>query len=149
MILSHVRRNHHSPFHPHKRAESAAIVRVVFLLVGVLGFIPVSPQLRRSVVTATIDAGARPVPSRTAHIVHLFRIAGLSRRTAAQPHLTVFGGAIYLVRFRIIVGQESAATSCVTLPRFLHLILGSMVGLGSRLPRIIGVAAHSLKRRSR
>jgi len=127
--------------------KAATIVGVVFLLVGVLGFIPGITTNFGDLSFAGHQSEARLFGLFQVSILHnivhlLFGIAGLAlARTAAQARTyLVFGGAIYLVLFvyGLIVGQESAANFVPvnTADDFLHLILGiGMVGLGVALTR--------------
>ena len=130
-----------------KVQKAAAIVGVVFLLVGVLGFIPGITTNFDDLSFAGHQSDARLFGLFQVSILHnivhlLFGIAGLAMaRTAAQARTyLVFGGAIYLVLFvyGLIVGQESAANFVTvnTADDFLHLILGiGMIGLGLALTR--------------
>ena len=127
--------------------KAAAIVGVVFLLVGVLGFIPGITTNFGDLSFAGHESDARLFGLFQVSILHnivhlLFGIAGLAlARTAAQARTyLVFGGAIYLVLFvyGLIVGQESAANFVPvnTADDILHLILGiGMIGLGLALTR--------------
>ena len=127
--------------------KAAAIVGVVFLLVGVLGFIPGITTNFGDLSLAGHESDARLFGLFQVSILHnivhlLFGIAGLAlARTAAQARTyLVFGGVIYLVLFvyGLIVGQESAANFVPvnTADDFLHLILGiGMIGLGLVLTR--------------
>jgi hypothetical protein len=127
--------------------KAAAIVGVVFLLVGVLGFIPGITTNFGDLSFAGHDSDARLFGLFHVSILHnivhlLFGIAGLAlARTAAQARTyLVFGGVIYLVLFvyGLIVGQESAANFVPvnTADDILHLILGiGMIGLGLALTR--------------
>jgi hypothetical protein len=127
--------------------KAAAIVGVVFLLVGVLGFIPGITTNFGDLSFAGHQSDARLFGLFQVSILHnivhlLFGIAGLAMaRTAAQARTyLVVGGAIYLVLFvyGLIVGQESAVNFVPvnTADDFLHLILGiGMIGLGLALTR--------------
>src|SRR5215203_6381939 len=127
--------------------KAAAAVGIVFLLVGVLGFIPGVTTNFNDLAFATDDSRAELLGLFQVSILHnivhlLFGVAGLvMARTAAQArNYLVFGGAIYLVLFvyGLIVGQESAANFVPvnTADDFLHLVLGiGMVGLGLVLTR--------------
>jgi hypothetical protein len=127
--------------------KAAAIVGVVFLLVGVLGFIPGITTNFDDLSFAGHQSDARLLGLFQVSILHnivhlLFGIAGLAMaRTAAQARAyLVFGGAIYLVLFvyGLIVGQESAANFVPvnTADAFLPHSLGSgMIGLGLALTR--------------
>src|SRR5512133_1239279 len=127
--------------------KAAAMVGVVFLLVGVLGFIPGITTNFSDLSFAGHHSDARLFGLFQVSILHnivhlLFGIAGLAlARTAAQARTyLVFGGVIYLVLFvyGLIVGQESAANFVPvnTADDILHLILGiGMIGLGLALTR--------------
>jgi Domain of unknown function (DUF4383) len=127
--------------------KAAAIVGVVFLLVGVLGFIPGITTNFGDLSFAGHDSDAKLFGLFQVSILHnivhlLFGIAGLAlARTASQARTyLVFGGVIYLVLFvyGLIVGQESAANFVPvnTADDILHLILGiGMIGLGVALTR--------------
>jgi hypothetical protein len=127
--------------------KAAAVVGVVFLLVGVLGFIPGITTNFGDLSFAGHESDARLFGLFQVSILHnivhlLFGIAGLAlARTAAQARTyLVFGGVIYLVLFvyGLIVGQESAANFVPvnTADDILHLILGiGMIGLGLALTR--------------
>ena len=127
--------------------KAAAIVGVVFLLVGVLGFIPGITTNFSDLSFAGHESDARLFGLFQVSILHnivhlLFGIAGLAlARTAAQARTyLVFGGVIYLVLFvyGLIVGQESAANFVPvnTADDILHLLLGiGMIGLGLALTR--------------
>jgi hypothetical protein len=133
--------------------KAAAIVGVVFLLVGVLGFIPGITTNFGDLSFAGHQSDARLFGLFQVSILHnivhlLFGIAGLAlARTAAQARTyLVFGGVIYIVLFvyGLIVGQESAANFVPvnTADDFLHLILGiGMIGLGLALTRDRGGVA--------
>jgi hypothetical protein len=105
--------------------KAALAVGVVFLAVGVLGFIP---GVKVSILH---------------NIVHLlFGVAGIlmARSFSGARTYLVFGGAIYLVLFLygLLIGQESAANFVpVNLADdILHLLLGiGMIGLGLALSR--------------
>ena len=125
--------------------KAAAIVGVVFLLVGVLGFIPGITTNFGDMSFAGHDSDARLLGLFQVSILHnivhlLFGIAGLAMARTARHARTylVFGGAIYLVLFvyGLIVSQESAANFVPvnTADDILHLILGiGMIGLGVAL----------------
>jgi Domain of unknown function (DUF4383) len=126
--------------------KAAAIIGVVFLLVGVLGFIPGITTNFGDLSLAGHHSDARLFGLFQVSILHnivhlLFGIAGLAMaRTAAQARTyLVFGGAILvLFVYGLIVGQESAANFVPvnTADDFLHLILGiGMIGLGLALTR--------------
>jgi hypothetical protein len=131
--------------------KAALAVGIVFLAVGVLGFIPG--------ITTNYSALAIYSPHSDAlllgifqvsilhNIVHLlFGVAGLllARTVSGARNYLVWGGAIYLVLFvyGLIVGQRSAANFVPvnTADDFLHLVLGAgMIALGLALTRRRGV----------
>ncbi len=131
--------------------KAAAIVGVVFLLVGVLGFIPGITTNFGDLSFAGHQSDARLLGLFQVSILHnivhlLFGIAGLTMaRTAARAQLPG-------VRWRSTwccscTGSSSARnrrpTSCPsTADDFLHLILGiGMIGLGLALTRDRGGVA--------
>jgi len=127
--------------------KAAAAVGIVFLLVGVLGFVPgiTSNYGRLEFASANSEAlllGLFQV-SILHNIVHLlFGVLGLvMARTAsgARTYLVV-GGIVYLVLFLygLLVSQNSAANFVPlnTADDILHLLLGiGMLGLGLALTR--------------
>lgn len=129
---------------------AAAVVGVVFLLVGVLGFVPG--------VTAEYDAlqlagdesdalllGVFQV-SVLHNIVHLaFGVVGLvmARTAAAARTFLIGGGLIYVVLwlYGLVIDQDSAANFVPinTADNWLHLALAAgMIALGVVLPRRAG-----------
>ncbi len=133
---------------------AALAVGAVFLLVGVLGFVP-------GITTNYGELGAAGHHSEAMllgifqvsvlhNVVHLlFGIAGiaLSRtRDGARTYL-VGGGAIYLVLwlYGLVIDQESAANFVPlnSADNWLHLLLGlGMLGLGLGLSRRRTGVAH-------
>jgi hypothetical protein len=125
--------------------SASFIVGAVFLLVGILGFVP-------GITTNIADLGAAG-PDSEAHllgifqvsilhnIVHLlFGLAGfaLARTVSGARMYLIGGGAIYLVLwlYGLIVGQDSAANFVPVnaADDWLHLVLGlGMIGLGLAL----------------
>lgn len=121
---------------------AAALVGAVFLLVGVLGFIP----------GITTDSGSMEAAGHESHaellgifqvsvlhnVVHLlFGVAGiaLARRPSSARAFLVGGGAIYLVLFLygLIVDKDSQANFVPvnTADNWLHFVLGAgMIALG-------------------
>lgn len=126
---------------------TAAAVGAVFLLVGILGFIPG--------ITTGYDGMAFAGPESTAmlfgifevsilhNIVHLlFGVVGLalSRTSTGASAFLVGGGVIYLVLwiYGLIVGEQTQANFVPlnTADDWLHFVLGvAMVGLGLGLRR--------------
>ena len=129
---------------------AAALVGVVFLLVGVLGFIP----------GITADSGSLEAAGHESHaqlfglfqvsvlhnVVHLlFGAAGiaLARRPSSARAFLVGGGAIYLLLFLygLVVDQDSQANFVPlnTADDWLHLVLGAgMIALGVVLAKRSG-----------
>jgi Domain of unknown function (DUF4383) len=127
--------------------KAAAAVGAVFLLVGILGFIPgiTSNYDQLEFASAGSDAlllGLFQV-SILHNIVHLlFGVLGLvmARSASGARSYLVFGGVIYLVLFLygLLVGQNSAANFVPvnTADDILHLLLGiGMIALGLLLTR--------------
>jgi hypothetical protein len=117
--------------------KAAAIVGIVFLLVGVLVFIPVSPPpsaICHSPATSPTPgcSGCSRCRCCITSCTCSSRSPGMARTAAQARTYLAFGGAIYLVLFvyGLIVGQESAANivHVNTADDFLHLILGIHAG---------------------
>ncbi|WP_149179999.1 DUF4383 domain-containing protein [Streptomyces sp. TRM49041] len=126
---------------------AALLVGVVFLLVGVLGFIPGVTTDYDTMSFAGHDSDAKLLALFQVSILHnivhlLFGVAGVvSARTAAnaRPYLVV-GGVIYLALslYGVIIDLDGAANFVPvnTADNWLHFVLGiGMVGLGLALPR--------------
>ncbi len=126
---------------------AALVVGVVFLLVGVLGFIPGVTTNYDQLTFAGHDSEAALLGVFNVSILHnavhlLFGVAGLlMARTfsAARAYLTG-GGVIYLALFLygLVVDQNSAANFIPvnTADNYLHLGLGiGMIALGLILGR--------------
>jgi len=122
-------------------------VGVVFLLVGVLGFIPGITTNYDTMEFAAHHSDAKLLGifqvSILHNLVHLaFGLAGLAlSRTASQARLYLLaGGAIYLVLwlYGLIIDHDSAANFVPvnTADNWLHLLLGlGMIALGALLTR--------------
>ena len=131
--------------------KATLAVGVVFLLVGILGFIPGITSNYESLGFAGHGSGALLLGVFQVSILHnivhlLFGIAGvaMARSAAASKNYLVVGGAIYLVLwlYGLLIGQDSAANFVPvnTADNWLHFILGvAMIGLGLVLSR--GTAA--------
>ena len=130
------------------RVQIAALaVGIVFLLLGILGFIPGVTSNYSDLQFATHESEARLLGIFQVSILHnivhlLFGVAGLAMAStvALARNYLVFGGAIYLVLFLygLLVGQDSAANFVPvnTADDILHLVLGiGMIGLGLALSR--------------
>jgi hypothetical protein len=122
-------------------------VGAVFLLVGVLGFIPGITSSYSDLGFAGHNSNAKLLGIFQVSVLHnivhlLFGIAGiaLSRtRDGARTYL-VGGGVIYLVLwlYGLVVGQESSANfvPVSTADDWLHFVLGlGMIGVGLLLSR--------------
>jgi hypothetical protein len=122
--------------------KATAIVGAVFLVVGILGFIP---GVTTDYGTMTFDGHSDAMllgvfqVSILHNIVHLlFGVAGLAmaRTFGAAKAYLVWGGAIYLVLwiYGLIVHDQEAGANFVPLnsaDNWLHLVLGAgMVALG-------------------
>ena len=127
--------------------KAAAAVGVVFLLVGVLGFVPGITTNYDTLSFASHHSEAELLGLFQVSVLHnivhlLFGIAGLAlaRTVSGARNYLVVGGVIYLVLFvyGLLVGQESAANFVPvnTADDVLHLVLGlGMIGLGVALTR--------------
>ena len=127
--------------------KAASAVGVVFLLVGVLGFVPGITTNYDTLSFASHNSDARLLGLFQVSILHnfvhlLFGVAGLalSRTVSGARNYLVGGGIIYLVLFLygLLVSQNSAANFVPlnTADDLLHLILGiAMIGLGLALTR--------------
>jgi hypothetical protein len=121
---------------------AALAVSVVFLLVGVLGFIPGVTTHYGNMTFAGHQSDAHLLGVFQVSILHnvvhlLFGLAGLAlARTASGARLYLIGGgAIYLVLwlYGLVVGQDSSANFVPvnTADDWLHLVLGlGMIALG-------------------
>jgi hypothetical protein len=130
-------RTHRSPVQ-----AAAAVVGAVFLLVGILGFIPGITTDYDTMQFAGHESDAKLLGIFQVSILHnivhlLFGAAGLamSRRRDSAKTFLIAGGAIYLVLFvyGLLVGERSDANFVPlnTADDILHLVLGlGMIGLG-------------------
>ena len=131
--------------------KAALAVGIVFLAVGVLGFIPGITTNYSALAIYSHHSDALLLGIFQVSILHnivhlLFGIAGLvlARTVSGARNYLVWGGVIYLVLFvyGLIVGQRSAANFVPvnTADDFLHLVLGvGMIALGLALTRRRGV----------
>jgi hypothetical protein len=125
--------------------KAARLVGIVFLLVGVLGFIPGITTHYGDMSFAGHDSDAKLLGIFQVSILHnivhlLFGIAGLalSRTWEGARNFLIGGGVIYLVLwvYGLVTGQNSNANFVPvnTADDWLHLLLGlGMVGLGVAL----------------
>jgi arginine exporter protein ArgO len=126
---------------------AAAVVGAVFLLVGVLGFVPGITTNYSDMTFAGHTSEAKLLGIFQVSILHnlvhvLFGVAGLamSRSRDTARTFLVGGGVIYLVLwlYGLVVGQDSAANFVPvnTADDWLHFVLGAgMIGLGMALSR--------------
>jgi hypothetical protein len=127
--------------------KTAVAVGVVFLAVGILGFIPGITTDYGSMQFAGHDSGAMLLGIFQVSILHnivhlLFGVAGLAlaRTFAGARTFLIGGGAIYLVLwiYGLIIDKESGANFVPlnTADDWLHFVLGvGMVALGVILGR--------------
>ncbi|MGA8789058.1 MAG: DUF4383 domain-containing protein [Paenarthrobacter sp.] len=127
--------------------RAAQIVGAVFLLVGVLGFIPGITSNYGSLAFAGHGSEALLLGIFQVSILHnivhlLFGVAGiLMARTPGQArNYLIGGGAVYLVLwlYGLIIDQKSAGNFVPvnTADNWLHFVLGvGMIGLGLLLGR--------------
>jgi hypothetical protein len=126
-----------------KAVRTAAMaVGAVFLLVGILGFIPGITSNYDSLSFAGHMSDAKLLGIFQVSILHnvvhlLFGVAGLvlARRTASAINYLIVGGVVYLVLwlYGLLVSDASRANFVPvnTADDWLHLLLGiGMIGLG-------------------
>jgi hypothetical protein len=126
---------------------AATVVAAVFLLVGVLGFIPGITTGYNGITAAGHESSAMLFGIFHVSILHnivhlLFGVVGLlmARTVAAARGFLVGGGAIYLALwiYGLLIDPASAANFVPvnTADNWLHLLLGlGMIGLGLTLSR--------------
>ncbi len=127
--------------------KAAAVVGAVFLLVGVLGFVPGITSPYADLQFAGHESGAKLLGIFEVSVLHnvvhlLFGIAGLAmaRTWGTARQFLIGGGVIYLVLFvyGLVVGEESQANFVPvnSADNWLHLLLGlGMLVLGIALTR--------------
>lgn len=126
---------------------AAVVVGVVFLLVGVLGFIPGITTDYDTMQFAGHESEAMLLGVFQVSILHnivhlLFGVAGvaMARTWSGARTFLIGGGVVYLVLwiYGLLVAEESAANFVPlnAADDWLHLVLGvGMVGLGVLLSR--------------
>ena len=122
--------------------RAAAVVGAVFLLVGILGFVPGITSNYKDLTFASHDSGAELLGvfqvSVLHNLVHLaFGVAGLAWARRARTAFTylVVGGAVYLVLwlYGLVVDKESSANFVPvnSADNWLHFVLGvGMIAVG-------------------
>ncbi|WP_139005071.1 DUF4383 domain-containing protein [Arthrobacter crystallopoietes] len=122
-------------------------VGAVFLLVGILGFVPGITSGVDQLTFAGHQSGAMLLGLFQVSILHnivhlLFGVVGLalSRSWSGSRSYLIWGGAIYLVLwiYGLVIGHESPANFVPlnTADNWLHFVLGvAMLGLGVLLGR--------------
>ena len=142
----------------HRRSPvqlAALVVGVVFLLVGVLGFIPGVTTNYDQLTFAGHESEAALLGVFNVSILHnivhlLFGVAGvlMARTFSAARTYLIGGGIIYLVLFvyGLLIDHNSAANFVPvnTADNYLHLVLGiGMIALGALLRRRVATTASS------
>ncbi|WP_089154267.1 DUF4383 domain-containing protein [Micromonospora sp. NBS 11-29] len=134
-----------APASPVRRAAQA--VGIVFLVIGVLGFVPGITSDYGSMRFARHESGAKLLGLFQVSILHnlvhlLFGVAGLAlARTVAGARLYLIGGgAVYLVLwlYGLVIDHNSGANFVPlnNADNWLHLFLGvGMIALGVALTR--------------
>ena len=127
--------------------KAAAAVGAVFLLVGILGFVPGITSHYAALELAGHKSGAKLLGIFEVSVLHnivhlLFGIAGLAMARAWSSARTYLlgGGAIYLVLFiyGLVVDEKSKANFVPlnSADNWLHLVLGlGMIALGLLLSK--------------
>jgi ABC-type transport system involved in multi-copper enzyme maturation permease subunit len=135
--------------------KAAALVGIVFLAVGVLGFIPGITTNYSSMAFASHDSTAKLLGLFQVSILHnivhlLFGVAGLAlaRTIRGAKNFLIVGGVIYLVLFiyGLAVPMNSSANFVPVngADNVLHLLLGlGMIALGALLTRRPDVAPRT------
>jgi hypothetical protein len=127
----------------------AAVVGAVFVLVGILGFIPGVTTDYGDMKFAGTDSGAQLLGVFEVSVLHnivhlLFGVAGLAmaRTVAGARAFLVGGGVVYLVLWLygllIDSGSDANFVPFNDADNWLHLVLGvGMVALGVLLGRMV------------
>ncbi|MDW4903974.1 DUF4383 domain-containing protein [Streptomyces sp. ADMS] len=133
--------------------QAALLVSVVFLVAGILGFIPGITTDYDTMKFASHESGAELLGvfqvSVLHNLVHLaFGVAGvaMARTFSGARKFLLVGGAIYLVLwvYGLFVGHDSEANFVPlnTADNWLHFVLGiGMIALGALLTRSRGTAS--------
>lgn len=127
--------------------KAAGAVGIVFLLVGILGFIPGITTNFDTIGFIGHDSEAALLGLFQVNILHnivhlLFGAAGLAaaRSWASSRAFLLYGGIIYLVLwiYGLVIDLDSALNfvSLNTADNWLHFVLGvGMIGLGVMAPK--------------
>jgi arginine exporter protein ArgO len=127
--------------------QAALLVGAVFLLIGILGFIPGITTDYDSLKFAEHDSTAKLLGVFQVSVLHnivhlLFGVAGIAMARAASTARTylIGGGVIYLVLwlYGLIIDHDSSANFIPVnnADNWLHLVLGlGMIALGVALTR--------------
>jgi hypothetical protein len=122
--------------------RASLVVGIVFVLVGILGFIPGITTNYDQLLLVGHESGALLLGIFQVSILHnlvhlLFGIAGIAmaRTVAGARNFLIWGGVIYLVLwlYGLFVDQDAAANFVPvnTADNWLHLVLGlGMIALG-------------------
>jgi Domain of unknown function (DUF4383) len=137
--------------------RAAQVVGAVFLLVGILGFIPGITSDYDQMAFASHDSQAKLLGIFQVSILHnivhlLFGVAGLAMARAASSARTylVGGGVIYLVLwlYGLFIDKDSSANFVPvnSADDWLHFVLGlGMIALGYLLTRRRTDAVHGTR----
>jgi len=134
--------------HAYTNVQKAAMAfGVVFLLVGILGFIPGITTDYYLMSFAGHDSGAMLLSVFQVSVLHnivhlLFGIAGLAlaRNVAGARNYMIWGGVVYMVLwlYGLLINHQSGANFVPmnTADNWLHFVLGvAMIALGLLLTR--------------
>lgn len=136
---------------------AAGAVGAVFLLVGILGFVPGITTEYDSMTFAGHHSTALLLGVFKVSVLHnivhlLFGVAGLAmaRTPSAARSFLIGGGVVYLVLwlYGLVIDHDSAANFVPvnTADNWLHLVLGiGMIGLGVALGRRVGTRESTVR----
>ncbi|MCG2621488.1 DUF4383 domain-containing protein [Arthrobacter sp. I2-34] len=146
----------HAPGHVYTNAQKAALAAgVVFLVVGILGFIPGITANYVAISFAGHESDALLLGVFQVSILHnivhlLFGVVGLvlARSATGARNFLIWGGVVYLVLwlYGLLIGHDSVANFVPvnTADNWLHFVLGAgMIALGLLLTRNRGEVPHT------